>query len=64
MKDERIWTTGEIASSLRVSRQSVTGWIRAGQLRAFSIQVGARPTYRVRDSDFRDFVRRYVRDSD
>lgn len=64
MDSERLLTTGEISAALGVSRQTVTAWIRSGRLRALTIQVGVRPTYRVRERDFRDFVRRYVRDAD
>ena len=62
MPSEPLLTTSEIAATLRVSRQTVTAWIRAGRLRAIAITVGARPTYRVRQADFQEFVRRYVRE--
>jgi len=43
---------------------TVSRWIREGRLKAIAIEVGPRPIYRVRESDFRDFVRRYVRGLD
>jgi DNA binding domain, excisionase family len=60
MATERLYTTGEIARLLHVSRQSVTRWIREGRLEAIAINVSSRPTYRVSESRFRAFVRRYV----
>ena len=53
-------TSAEIAATLRVTRQTVTRWIREGRLKAVTIRVAARPVYRVRRSEFRAFVRRYV----
>lgn len=60
MNTDRLMTTAEVASALRVSRQSVTRWIREGRLEAAKIRVSGRPIYRVRESGFRDFVRRYI----
>jgi len=53
-------TSEEVASKLRVSRQTVTRWIRSKKLRAITIKVGTRPVYRVRQADFVEFLRRYV----
>lgn len=60
MNDEWM-TTDEVAQALRVTRQTITRWIREGKLAAVVIQTSSRPIYRVRRSAFRDFVRRYVR---
>jgi len=61
MTTEKWYTSTEISEALHVSRQTVTRWIREGRLKAVAIEVGPRPIYRVRDSDFRAFVRAYVR---
>lgn len=55
-------TTSQIADALGVSRQTVSRWIREGRLAATAIAVGPRPIYRVRESDFLAFVRRYVQE--
>ena len=60
MTNERLLTTAEVAASLRVSRQSVTRWIRDRQLGAITIKVSGRTTYRVPESRFREFLQRYV----
>ena len=61
MQNDRWMTTREIADALHVTRQTVTRWIRDGHLKAIAIEVGPRPIYKVRHSDFVAFVRRYVR---
>ncbi len=61
MANDRWLTTTEIAAALYVSRQTVSRWIREGRLKAVAIEVGPRPIYRVRESDFRAFVHAYVR---
>jgi excisionase family DNA binding protein len=61
MAQDRWLTTGQVAALLGVSRSTVTRWIRDGKLAAHAISVGARPTYRVRETDLRAFVRQYVR---
>lgn len=60
MSKDRLLTTQEVADLLRVSRHTVTRWIRSGRLRAIAITVGKQPVYRIRESDFRTFLRRYV----
>ena len=60
MKNDRLLTTTEVAASLRVSRQTVTRWIRERHLGAITIRVAGKKTYRVPESRFRDFLRRYV----
>lgn len=57
-------STTEIAELIGVERQTVSRWIREGRLRARAIvgPSGEKVVYRVRHSDFLDFVRRYVRD--
>ena len=61
----RTLTTTEVAARLRVSRQTVTRWIREGALPAMVITVGSRrPIYRVTEAAFVEFVRRWVRGLD
>lgn len=61
MTTDPLMTTTEIAAKLRVSRQTVSRWIREGRLEAIAIEVGPRPIYRIRESQYRAFLRRYVR---
>lgn len=60
MPDHDFLTTTQAAVLLGVSRQSIDRWIRDGKLRARRIQVGKRAVYRIKRSDFSEFVRRYV----
>lgn len=60
MTTDRLMTTTEVASALRVSRQTVTRWIRDGHIEVITIRVGSRVIYRIPESRFRSFVRRYV----
>lgn len=60
MTTDRLMTTAEVASALRVSRQTVTRWIRDGRLGVVTIRVGRRVIYRVPESRFRLFLRNYV----
>lgn len=60
--DDEIMSASEVAAALHVSRQTVDRYIREGKLRARMIKVGERGTYQIRRSDFRAFVKRYVRD--
>ncbi len=62
MDDEDVLSTSEVARSLHVTRQTVDRWIRDGKLRARMLRTGERGIYQIRRTDFRDFVRRYVRD--
>jgi excisionase family DNA binding protein len=64
MTNDRWLTTTEIATALHVSRQTVSRWIREGRLKAVAIEVGTRPIYRIRESDFRRFVQAYIRNFD
>jgi excisionase family DNA binding protein len=63
---ERWMSTTEIAALLGVERQTVSRWIRQNRLHARAIvgPSGEKVVYRVRYSDFMEFVRRYVRDND
>ena len=60
MTTDRLMTTSEVASALRVSRQTVTRWIRDGRIGVVSIRVGPRVIYRIPESRFRRFLRAYV----
>jgi excisionase family DNA binding protein len=64
MTNDRLMHTSEIAELLGVSRQSVSRWVREGRLKAIAISVGPRPVYRIRESDYRAFLNRYVRGED
>ncbi|MBI5598120.1 MAG: response regulator [Deltaproteobacteria bacterium] len=55
-KDERPYTTGEIASMSRVTINAVKKWINAGKLVAFRTPGGH---YRVNRSDFKEFILKY-----
>jgi excisionase family DNA binding protein len=63
-KDDDLVTISYIATSLRVSRQTVWRWVRDRKIRATSIKVGSRTTYRIRYGEFLRFVERYVRGED
>lgn len=55
-------SSAEVAERIGVSRQTVARWIREDRLPARRIKVGGRMIYRIRRSDFVEFVRRYVQD--
>jgi excisionase family DNA binding protein len=58
---ETVWlTTTEAAALMRVSRQTISRWIREGQLPAKRIGVGQRSIYRVSQRDLAEFARRYI----
>jgi excisionase family DNA binding protein len=56
-------TTEQAAQELGVARQTVSRWIREGKLRGRAIRVHGRTVYRIRRSDWKTFVGRYIRDS-
>ena len=60
MTTEHLLTTAEVAAALRVSRQTVTKWIRDGRLDAVTIRIGRRVIYRIREGRFRQFLRDYI----
>jgi excisionase family DNA binding protein len=65
MTNDPLVTTTEISARLGVSRQTVSRWIREGRLEALAIEVGSRrPIYRIRESQYRAFLTRYVRGED
>ncbi|MHC4402141.1 MAG: helix-turn-helix domain-containing protein [Planctomycetota bacterium] len=49
-------TPPEIAQRLRVRRDTVYGWIRAGKLRAVNVSEGTRPNWRVDERDLERFL--------
>ena len=55
-KDERPYTTGEIAALSHVTINAVKKWINAGKLNAFRTPGGH---YRVSKEDFREFISKY-----
>ena len=61
MKNDDYVTTTYVSKALGVSRQTVSRWVRESKLVATTITVGSRPTYRIRYSDYRAFLERYVR---
>ena len=63
-KDDDLVTTSFIATSLRVSRQTVWRWVRDKKIRATAIKVGSRTVFRIRYSEYRRFLERYVRGED
>lgn len=52
----RLFTVDEIAAMLRMSKAAVYRHIKAGSLRAIDISGGGRPTYRVWESDLRQWL--------
>ncbi len=58
--DATFLTPPEVAKRLRVSPETVIGWIKADELKA--INAGrrgcVRPRYRILESDLEDFIRR------
>ncbi len=55
-KNERPYTTGEIASLSHVTINAVKKWINSGKLNAFKTPGGH---YRINRDDFRDFISKY-----
>jgi excisionase family DNA binding protein len=56
LKGQTLVTVDTIASYCMVSSSTVRRWIRDGRLSAFQLPSGH---FRVRDSDFVDFLKRY-----
>jgi excisionase family DNA binding protein len=56
MKNEALFTTGEIAAHCRVSYEAVSKWIKSGKLKAYTTP-GRH--HRVRRDDFEAFLREY-----
>jgi len=54
--NDRLLTTSEVAAYCQVTNDGVVKWIKAKKLRAYSTPGGH---YRVRKSDFREFLERY-----
>ena len=52
----RFFLAGEIATMLRVNKQTVYRAIRNGNLRAVNVSKGRRPTFRVYESDLRKWL--------
>jgi excisionase family DNA binding protein len=53
---DRLLTTSEVAAYCQVTNDGVVKWIKAKKLRAYSTPGGH---YRIRKSDFREFLERY-----
>ena len=54
--NDRLLTTSEVAAYCQVTNDGVVKWIKAKKLRAYSTPGGH---YRIRRSDFREFLERY-----
>ncbi len=54
--NDRLLTTSEVAQYCQVTNDGVVKWIKAKKLRAYSTPGGH---YRIRKSDFKDFLGRY-----
>jgi len=54
--NDRLLTTSEVAAYCQVTNDGVVKWIKAKKLRAYSTPGGH---YRIRKSDFREFLERY-----
>lgn len=52
--NEKFYKVSEIAKQLNISRQGIDKAIRSGKLKA--VRIGK--VYRVRESDFRDYIQR------
>jgi excisionase family DNA binding protein len=63
-KDDDLVTISFIAASLRVSRQTAWRWVAQRKIRATAIKVGSRTVYRIRYSEYRAFLERFVRGED
>jgi DNA binding domain, excisionase family len=58
-----VWlTTKECAERVGLSRQTISSYCKSGRIKAIAINTGPRPIYRIRESDFRAFVREWIRD--
>lgn len=55
---ERVYTPPEIAKLLRVSPDTVRGWIRSGELKASDLSAtrGGRPSFRINEDSVRQFL--------
>ncbi len=54
MSDERWYTVEEIVETLKVHEQTVRRWLKEGELRG--VLLGRKAGYRIRASDFEDFL--------
>ncbi|GCE17665.1 helix-turn-helix domain-containing protein [Dictyobacter kobayashii] len=55
--EESMLTVKQIAKKMTVDEKTVRNWILKGDLQAFNIG-GRRPEYRIKPSDFEDFLNR------
>lgn len=60
MSEEKLFTVLQVAERLQVHPETVTRWIRQGRLPA--ILLSRRAGYRVRESDFQQFLLQRQRD--
>lgn len=60
-RPERLLSTRDVATRLRVSNRYVLHQIAEGRLRALALQTGSRPTLRVEPADFEAWVARFVK---
>jgi excisionase family DNA binding protein len=49
--DDEFWTVDEVATSLRVSNETVRRWIRSGHLKASRVGSSPRSPLRIRQSE-------------
>jgi excisionase family DNA binding protein len=59
---EKFLSTQEAADLVGLTRHTIARYCRSGRIRAVAINTGPRPIYRIRESDFRAFVREWVRE--
>lgn len=57
-------STEEAAAQVGMGSDWIRDQIHAGRLAATVFRTGKRPTYRIKRSDWRAFLRRYVRSTD
>lgn len=55
-RDEQLLTVGDIAGRIGASEQTVRGWIKAGELKAFRLE--SRLGYRIRLGDYEEYLNR------
>ena len=55
MAEQQLWTVDEVAERLRVSKPTVTSWLRTGRLKGYRVG-GKKAGWRIEDEDLERFI--------
>ena len=55
MAEQRLWTVDEVADRLRVSKPTVTSWLRTGRLKGYRVG-GKKAGWRIEEEDLERFI--------